>query len=418
MKKPQKATLTLLLLGFMIVGTPHAHAQKFTVLYNFAGPPDGGLPQASLIDEHGVLYGTTYVGGTGPCATEGVTVGCGTIFKVSGKKETQLYSFRGQPDGALPVGNLLQDKSGNLYGTTTEGGAYGYGAIFKLSGNKETILYSFKGVPDGAGPTGGLLRDAAGNFYGTTGNGGANPGNGGNPAGVGTVFRLDAKGRETVLYSFCSAMNCTDGDYPQDYGLVMDTSGNLYGTTGAGGSGCSGGLGCGTVFKLDKSGRESVLYSFCTEPGCLDGKYPTGGLVMDAAGNLYGTTQQGGDGQGVEGVVFKLDTNGNEWVLHTFCSESGCADGETPLAGPIMDGDGNLYGTTLEGGDGGGAVFELDAAGIFTVLHAFGGLPGPMQPIGGLVMNAKGILYGTTYQGGSGNCLIYDGCGVVFKIKP
>src|ERR1700690_3444815 len=281
MKKLQarKSIQALVLIGLMTIATPLANAQKFIVLYNFGGPPDGGLPQASLIDEHGVLYGTTYIGGTGNCAVEGVTVGCGTVFKLSGKTETVLYSFQGQPEGAFPVGGLLRDKSGNLYGTTTEGGAYGYGAIFKLTGKKETILYSFKGVPDGSGPTGGLVEDAMGNFYGTTGNGGANPGNGGNPAGVGTVFKQDTKGNETVLYSFCSDLNCTDGDYPQDYGLIMDASGNLYGTTGAGGSGCSGGLGCGTVFELDKSGRESVLYSFCTEPGCADGKYPTGGLV-------------------------------------------------------------------------------------------------------------------------------------------
>src|ERR1700690_421833 len=139
---------------------------------------------------------------------------------------------------------------------------------------------------------------------------------------------------------------------------------------------------------------------------------------MDTDGSLYGTTSQGGNGQGVEGVVFKLDANGSEWVLHTFCSDPGCADGETPFAGLTMDAQGNLYGTALDGGGGGGAVFELDMAGNFNVLHAFSGLPGPIQPIGGLVMNAKGILYGTTYQGGSGNCKIYDGCGVGFKIKP
>jgi uncharacterized repeat protein (TIGR03803 family) len=391
-----------LLLGLAVLETLVAHAQKFTVLYNFAGPPDGGVPYASLVDASGALYGTTYVGGTGACTIEYEPVGCGTIFKVTGKKETVLYSFKGEPDGESPIGGLVKDDSGKFYGTTVAGGAFDSGTIFRMTGKKETVLHSFKGAPDGVGPSGTLLRDAAGNFYGTTSTGGAN-------SVGGTVFKMDTNGNETVLYSFCSEVNCADGEYPQG-ALVMDASGNLYGTTTSGGN-----TGAGTVFKLDTSGNETVLYSFCPVLGsCTDGANPEGGLVVDASGNLYGTTYDGA----YYGNVFELDTTGNETVLHAFCSEPGCADGAGPRAGLIMDAKGNLYGTTFEGATG-GTVFELDASGAFSVLHSFTN-GGPEEPIGGLVMDAKGKLYGTASQGGPGNCnpLEFSGCGAVFKIKP
>jgi uncharacterized repeat protein (TIGR03803 family) len=335
-----------------------AHAQKLTVLYNFAGTPDGASPMASLVDANGALYGTTYVGGTGPCTINGFLQGCGTVFKVGGKKETVLHRFQGQPDGAFPLGSLVRNKSGKLFGATSGGGAYNLGAIFWVTAKKETVLYSFKGAPDGADPTGGLLQDASGNFYGTTSGGGANLGYGGNSSGGGTIFKLDAKGNETVLYNFCSAVNCADG------------------------------------------------------------VNPASGVIMDASGNLYGTTQFGGTSLGSDGTVFKVDASGNQTVLYNFCSEQGCADGEDPVAGLIMDAKGNLYGTTLYGGAGVyGTVFEFDTAGAFDVLYSFGPAPGPIIPAGGLVFNAKGTLYGTTEGGGSGTCEL-SFCGTVFKLKP
>jgi uncharacterized repeat protein (TIGR03803 family) len=398
-------------IGLVVLESHWALAQTFTVLHNFAGPPDGGLPYAALVDANGVLYGTTLVGGAGACTMNYEPVGCGIVFKVIGKKETVLYSFKGEPDGLFPTGGLVRDKSGKLYGTTPEGGAYGYGTVFKIAGTKETVLYSFKGVPDGAYPSGTLVQDAAGNFYGVTGNGGAN-------GGGGTVFKVDAKGNETVLYSFCSKNQsgiCVDGQFPVDNGgLIMDASGNLYGTTTSGGIPPTGYGDAGTVFKLDMSGNETVLYSFCSEVNCADGANPEGGLVMDAEGNLYGTTEFGGSASDGPGVAFKLYTSGQQTVLHTFCSEEECADGGGPVAGLIMDAKGSLYGTSDS------TVFELDASGSFSVLHTFTGIPGPVEPVGGLVMDAKGNLYGTTSQGGTGNCnpLEFYGCGVVFKIKP
>jgi uncharacterized repeat protein (TIGR03803 family) len=398
------------------------------VLYNFAGPPDGGVPYASMVYAEGTasgssvvprsaLYGTTYAGGTGECTIENEVVGCGTVFLVTEAEETVLYSFQGQTDGAFPIGGLVRDNSGNLYGTTATGGAYGYGTVFRISGRKKTILYSFKGNPDGAIPASTLLRDGAGNFYGTTSAGGGNPANG-NPVGAGTVFKLDANGNETVLYSFCSQPSCADGFNPES-GLIMDGGGNLYGTTYEGGSNLGSSNGSGTLFKLDTTGHETVLYAFCSAPNCADGANPEGGLITDADGNLYGTTYAGGNLYSA-GLVFKFDTTGHETALYAFCSESGCADGKSPTAGLIMDTKGNFYGTTLAGGSG-GTVFELETNGALNLLHSFtSGSTGPIEPVGGLVMDAKGNLYGTASEGGPGNCnpLEFDGCGAVFEIKP
>jgi uncharacterized repeat protein (TIGR03803 family) len=397
----------LLLLGLMALKTPLAYAQAstptFTVLHNFAGPPDGGVPYASMIYSGGALYGTTYVGGTGACTGNFGITGCGTVFRVNGTngKEAVLHSFKGAPDGTSPTGGLMRDASGSLYGTTVAGGAFNSGTVFKWFRGKETILYGFKGTPDAAYPGGTLVRDPSGNFYGTTGDGGA--------SGVGgAVFKLDTTGNETVIYSFCSQNPngiCLDGKTPNG-GLIMDAKGNLYGTTLYGGN-----TDGGTVFKLDASGNETVLYSFCPVQGsCTDGAGPEAGLVMDARGNLYGTTPFGG---AENGVVFKLDTRGHETVLHNFCTKPRCPDGKEPRAGLVLDAKGFLYGTSDR------AVFKVRTTGSFSVLHAFGGVPGPVLPVGGVVLDALGNIYGTTSSGGPGNCTLeFGGCGVVFKITP
>jgi uncharacterized repeat protein (TIGR03803 family) len=319
---------------------------KFTVLHRFTGKADGAYPNGLIRDQAGNFYGTTGAGGPGRCYFRGHRIGCGIVFKLDTTgKETVLYSFSGNPDGVNPFGGVIPDTAGNLYGTTYNGGVHGYGTVFELStAGKESVLYSFTGGADGANPNAGLVRDNVGNLYGTTIFIGSNP--------TGVVFKL-SKHKETVLYSFNDG---TDGGQPS--GLIRDKAGNLYGTTFTGGNLPCGQItnGCGTVFELDATGRETVLYSFLGWP---DGQLPFAPLIMDKAGDLYGNTSQGGV-YGY-GTVFKLNQAGNETVLHNFKGP----DGASPGASLIQDGNNNLYGTTMAGGgtacggNGCGVVFGL-----------------------------------------------------------
>jgi uncharacterized repeat protein (TIGR03803 family) len=262
-----------------------------------------------------------------------------------------------------------------------------------------TVLYSFTGGTDGGNPYAGLVRDAAGNLYGTAAIGGSSQFSGG------TVFKVDTRGNETVLYSFCSVSGCFDGGFPVAT-LVLDASGNLYGTTVSGGTGCNG-SGCGTVFKLDTSGTETVLYRFAG--GTTDGCYPYGGVVLDASGNLYGTTSQCGSSK-FYGTVFKVDASGTETVLHNF---TGGSDGGSPMYTSLLrDKKGNLYGVNFGGGSNGGVLYKLSKSGTFTVLHAFG--PGGKDgffPYGTPAIDKKGNLYGTTFGADIHNN------GVVWKVS-
>jgi uncharacterized repeat protein (TIGR03803 family) len=359
-------------------------------------------------DAKGNLYGTTALGGNPGCYTDN---GCGTVFKLDTTgKETVLYSFTGGSDGANPFGGLVRIL-GDLYGTTDLGGAYGGGTVFKLdtagkNAGQETVLHSFGGAAgDGATPDiGGQVRDSQGNLYGTTLNGGTNFSC---PPGCGTVFKVDTAGNETVLYSFAGG---NDGANPEAH-LVRDMQGNLYGTTLWGGA-----HGWGTVFKVDTLGNETVLYSFNGTGG--DGENPLGGLVRGSKGNLFGTTSFGG-AYG-NGTVFKVDTTGNETVLYSF---TGGADGGVPRAG-LLRAQGNFYGTTKVGGDlgcssvGCGVVFKVDATGNETVLHAFT-LTDGAYPDAGLIRDKQGNLYGTTLGGGNVGCQPgLGGCGTVFKLTP
>jgi uncharacterized repeat protein (TIGR03803 family) len=309
---------------------------------------------------------------------------------------TVVHRFKGPPtDGAGPKGHVIGDSAGNLYGTTCCGGASDAGVVFKLNQTGETVLYSFTGGTDGRSPDAGLIRDSAGNLYGTTSGGGASD--------KGVVFKLDTTGTETVLHRFTGA----DGSGPQA-GLIRDSAGNFYGTTVRGGR-----SGCGVVFKLDTTGSYAVLYSFKGYP--TDGLNPYAGLIADSAGNLYGTTNQGGAFNA--GVVFKLDTSGTETVLYTF---TGGADGANPTAGLIQGSAGNLYGTTGYGGaSGAGVVFKLDTSGTETVLYTFTGGADGGNPYAGLIRDSAGNLYGTTEYGGTargGLCFTGGGCGVVFEL--
>jgi uncharacterized repeat protein (TIGR03803 family) len=370
-----------------------AQAQTFHTLYSFTGGPDGGYPYAGLLrDKAGNLYGTTLEGGRQACQ-----IGCGTVFKLGKhRKETVLHSFAGGPkDGAFPWAGLVPDAAGNLYGTTSVGGASDQGTVFKVSktGQKK-VLFSFPvGLANGQGPLAGLVRDAAGNLYGTTPGGGV--------FGYGIVFKVTATGQETVLHNFTGGN--ADGATPYPGPLVLEPSGNLYGTT------CSGGAyGDGTVFKLDKTATESLLYSFT---GGADGRCPTAGLVRDRAGTFYGTTVVGGVAECKCGTVFKLDKTGTETTLYTF---TGGADGGFPSSGAlVLDSVGNLYGTTSGGGTNFGVIFKVTPSSdgwTETVLHTFAGSDGGGPS--GLIRDAAGNLYGTTSEFGPENA------GTVFKLTP
>ncbi len=371
---------------------------RFQILHSFQGGTDGLDPGAGLIaDAAGNFYSTTS-GGGGVCGGGG----CGTVFRVDqAGNETVLYAFTGGTDGIYPSTGLVQDASGALSGTAS-GGAHNAGTVFKLdaSGNF-TTLYAFTGGADGGGPSA-LIRDSAGTLYGTTSVGGDLRCQSLNAPGCGTVFKLGTDGQETVLYTFVGGSH---GATPQA-SLVRDASGNFYGTTYYGGNNtCYDGYqhGCGVLFKVNASGKETVLRRF----NGSDGSNPFAGVFRDTNGDLYGTTFLGGSSS--FGTLFKLTRTGKLTVLHSF---SGGADGAYPYAGVIRDSAGNLYGVADEGGIGAGTVFKVDTAGNLTVLHTFTDNGGGSNPVGQLVRGDAGNLYGTTLLGGAA------GGGMVFKLAP
>ncbi|HEX4157955.1 MAG TPA: choice-of-anchor tandem repeat GloVer-containing protein [Rhizomicrobium sp.] len=368
-----------------------AYAQN-TTLYSFTGGNDGGNPPCGLISGgKGVPPGKVRFFGA---TYEGGTGGYGTVYEVENTGfETVLYSFTGGSDGNSPQACPITDATGNFYGTTEEGGTYGYGVVYKLTpGGTETVLHSFTGGTDGGYPFANLVMDASGNLYGTTVEGGGN--------GLGVVFEVSTHGTESVLYSFGGS----DGAYPRA-GLVMDKAGNFYGTTEGGGA-----QGLGVVFKVTSGGTEIVLHSFA---GGSDGATPVASVTFDKAEDLYGTTLGGGTSD--EGTVFKISHKGKEAILHSF---TGGSDGSEPFAGVVKKGA-YLYGTTFEGGASDfGTVFKLPAkGGDDTVLYSFtGGSDGGLPD--GTVLDQGGNLFGTTFAGGDPGCTDGEGCGVVFEITP
>ncbi len=369
-----------------------------SILYSFAGGPTDGLRPAAglIIDSAGSLYGTTSAGGAN--TSTGGSNGDGTVFKVSASgMESVLYSFIGSPtDGMRPQAGLIMDSAGNLYGTTEAGGATVDGTVFKVTpAGSESVLHSFGAVPDGSGPFSGLVMDSIGDLYGTTFAGGASDN--------GTVFKVTPTGTESVLYYFKGGTSDAAGPRA---GLIMDSAGDLYGTTAFGGVNND-----GTVFKISASGTETVLYSFAG--GTTDGSDPMGRLIMDGLGNIYGVTNTGGVIN--DGTVFEINASGTESVLHSFTGRP--TDGANPNAGLVMDSSGNLYGVTGYGGlNNDGTVFKISAAGTESVLYSFaGGATDGSGPVGRLVIDSEGNLYGTTLFGG--NCVSLGGCGTVFKIN-
>jgi uncharacterized repeat protein (TIGR03803 family) len=413
------------------------------VVYTFQGAPDGVNPFGNLLaGTNGEFYGTTNNGGAGPSG------GAGTVFEVSPSgTESILYSFQGGTDGAGSEAGLIAGKGGVLYGVTDFGGGAtacsfgGCGTVFELtpsgSGYSHRVLYAFQGANDGAIPLSNLLLDKTGALYGTTDHGGgttACPSNSGT-TGCGTVFKLTPSGSgytETILHSFQAG---TDGAVPAGT-LIADAGGALYGTTQYGGgtttcTSASGTTGCGTVFKLTPSGSgytESVLYSF--KGGTSDGSNPRSALLalksFHSPPMFVGTTLHGGaSGSGCGGVgcgtVFEISASGSERVLHSFGIASG--DGLNPYNqnGLYSDTNGALYGTTSQGGTapaGCGTVFKLTPSGTGyteSVLYSFKGArrSDGCLPWGSLTADATGTLYGTTVTGGT-----RQNNGIIFKVSP
>jgi uncharacterized repeat protein (TIGR03803 family) len=334
-----------------------------TTLAEFGQDVNGNSSVARLTaGPDAVLYGTATFGGNTQCAlSDG---GCGTVFRLSPTtsfSHTAIYQFSGPPaDGAFPESEVTFDREGNIFGTTVQGGVVNQGTVFELirSGNgwTESVLHNFtynyingEGYTDGAEPVGGLILDSGGNLYGTT------YGGGDRFCGCGEVFELSpSAGGWTyrVLHIFTPA---ADGELPTN-SLIMDAAGNMYGTTSWGGPGG----GAGTVFELSPSGNNWNFSTIYTLPymGGEFGEGPMSGVIMDAAGNLYGTTFGGGAYS--QGSVFKLTPTNGGWEftsLHDFLSPP---EGKWPLGNLLMDASGNLFGTTTQGGDAGdGTVWEI-----------------------------------------------------------
>jgi uncharacterized repeat protein (TIGR03803 family) len=467
------------ILAFAVRATASTPTEK--ILYSFHGGNDGANPVSGLVaDAAGNLYGTTTYGGPGPCTDSvGIVIGCGTVFELikpsqAGAKwtEVRLYSFQGSTsypvDTGYPQAGLVFDSSGNLYGTTFggTGSYYDTGTVFELSPPKsgktwtKTTLYSFLGGPDGANPRAGVVFDQLGNLYGSTSVGA--------PITAGTVFRLTPptgtgkKWTETVLYAFYGG---DDGQNPA--GLAFDANGNLYGTTAQGGGFSVGGdvynntwLGGGTIFELTPSSLnnkpwiESQLFVFppCEVYGSDSGGYcgssdlPLGSLILDSAGNLYGTSELGlpydpfcsriCTGSGTVFELVRPTVVGGSWtqnILYTF-DTSTSPDAQLPVGNLVFEQSGNLYGTAAGGcasqsyfqfcASSQGAVFELSPpavqGGSWTeTLYQFQGSPDGAGPAAGLLPSGS-TFYSTTQYGGSGNCPHTEsqptGCGTVFQI--
>jgi uncharacterized repeat protein (TIGR03803 family) len=435
----------LILAAALAVALPlSASAATETILYAFPGGggfalgTGAGLPLSDLIqDETGDLFGTTNFGGKG-CGSNGP--GCGTVYRLHLRSPSEpwrikiLTSFHDGSDGSYPVGGVTAGSNGVLYGTASGGGSgvasAGAGLVFELippvapkTSWKRKILYRFPGGDGGATPMGRLLRDASGALYGTTQFGGT--------SNNGTIFKLTppAPGKTSwkraVLYSFAGG---DDGSQPMG-GLLQDIAGNLYGTTAVGGNTNNP---MGTVFKLSLpaaaggSWTETVIYRFT---GGSDGAFPgASNLVSDASGVLYGTTLAGGGDDTNVGTVFSLTPPApgrlvwKERILHRFKT----SDGTNPNSGVTIDPAGNLYGITTNGAPAGfGSVFKLAPPAVagdgwaFTKLHIFTGGTDGIHPKAGLLLKTDGTLFGTSSQGG-GACpaLTADGCGTAFQIVP
>jgi uncharacterized repeat protein (TIGR03803 family) len=395
------------------------------------------------------------------------------VFAVAAQAQTfsTLATFDGANGESPYYGSLVEDATGNFYGTTISGGdaitncsngqGYDCGIIYKITPDGAlSTLYIFcsqTNCADGVSPYAGLIRGSNGNFYGTTNFGGAN-------SFGGTVFEITPSGALTTVYSFCGQINCTDGEEPFSQ-LAQASNGTLYGTTYAGGT-----YGQGTIFQITASGTFSVLYSFCAQSNCSDGANPWAGLTIGTDARLYGTTVNGGSGnagtvfvismagkfttlhsfvftdgaspfsglvQGSngafygttsdggtrnDGTVFEMSAGGKLKTIYNFCELNDCADGALPTAPLIKGINGGFYGTTTAGGGHfRGTVFELSSTGKLKTLYNFCSkinCEDGANPYGGVVEASDGTLYGTTFNGGLLSCSSPYGCGTVFSLIP
>jgi uncharacterized repeat protein (TIGR03803 family) len=417
------ARLGCILFVFCIATTIVSRAQTFTILADF-DVTDGSLPRGPLAQgPDGNIYGTTSAGGSSAeCGG-----GCGTVFRATPEGViTTLYSFcipYQCPDGDGPVSGLVLASDGNFYGTTPQGSPTaacpypGCGTIFRITPEGAlTTLYTFcsqAGCLDGSYPidTSGLTQGADGNLYGTTENGG----NGECYGGCGTIFKISLAGKLSTLYNFCPIAGCTDG-YFNGAGVVEGANGDFYGTTFEGGSGNG-----GTFYTLTTEGNFTTLYSFCHGAKCLKGAGPTGAPVQGANGNFYGSANYGGAEDA--GALFEVTPPGAETTLYTFCKKINCADGQYPDNGLTLGSDGNFYGATSWGGVVGcydfygcGTIFRLTSAGEFVTIYSFCDQAGCGYGPGNLTQATSGIFYGTTPYGGIDGCED-ENCGTVFSLS-
>jgi len=397
--------------GVVFELSPSGTGWTETIVHNFRGTDGIGPSTGVTVDASGTVYGTAAFSGFAPHFNGG-----GSIFKLSPSSGEWQESFRvlSATDGVSPS-SLISDGKGNLFGTTGGGGVYGFGTVFELSPNsrggvRRTILYSFKDGSDGSSPES-LTFDAAGNLYGVTFEGGIDD--------WGTVFELSpgtgGSWNERILHAFDP--NTADGLYPVG-SVVFDAAGNMYGVTWEGGTTC-----CGTVFELtpspDGSWTETILHNFVGGNG--DGWNPLAGVALDSAGNLYGTTGAGGSTD--NGTVYKLSPNGDgiwtETLLYAF---GGGSDGSYPAAAPVLDGHGNLFATASLGGNkecfqGCGAVIELSSSNSGPwPRNVIDMLDRTVANPGGLVFDTSGNLYIASTQGNLSNCS--PSCGAIFKLDP
>jgi len=398
---------SLAVLATVLTIVPTAPAQTLHVLHNFTGP-DGWSPDGALVrDRAGNFYGTTDAGGA---------IDRGTVFRLSragsGWILTTLYSFQGQADGCFPSAGVVFGPDGALYGTTYECGQYGHGTVFRVRPSpspcratlcpwEETVLHNFTDGADGGNPVGNVVFDQAGNLYGATPTGGY---------GLGLVYELSPSNggwTERVLWDFTGF-----GGINPYSALIFDNAGNLYGTTynGAGDYG-------GEVYELSPSGSgwtQQVLspIEFMATATC-------GGVVMDARGNLFGAS--GCDDLGLPGGVYELTPSNGSWTFNVLYTVSGS---QGPADTPTLDAAGNVYATSSGTGlYSYGQVLKLtpsDGGWIYTDLHDFTNGADGSYPPGSVLLDGNGNLYGTTLYGGTGPCTIntYTGCGVVWEITP
>jgi uncharacterized repeat protein (TIGR03803 family) len=329
-------------------------------------------------------------------------------------------------DGSSPMGALVQGLDGNLYGTTFQGGPSGAlndgrwnGTLFKITLGQDglgkiTVIYNFcslSNCADGNGPHGALTRAATGGeFYGVTTKGGANTDASGLSGG--TIFKITPRGTLRTLYNFCAQLNCTDGEYP--WSVTQAPNGELYGTTTEGGK-----YGGGTVFKISPSGALKTLYNFCSlDDDCASGKLPYSGLLLGAGGAFWGTTTQGGTHRN-GGTIFKITQSGEYTTIYNFCVQSSsvqeCSDGADPSGTLVQTLNGDIFGVTSAGGTGAGTIFKVTPSGTFKTFYNFCSQAGCMDggvPEAGLIQASDGNLYGTTTDGG------LNGYGTIFKITP